>query len=155
MNNLIIRKAMRQDGDAARKLVFDILEEYRVPADPEDSDADIMEFGEPTTNALHYVLVDGADVVGTAILTPSKNNKVKLSKLFLKKEYRQKGNGRKMLTAVIENATKEGFCEIYLGTRALYKEAVHLYETTGWLRGPDQPGPGPDRLYYYPLNNKQ
>jgi hypothetical protein len=25
---------------------------------------------------------------------------------------------------------------------------VRLYERAGWTRGPDQPPPGPDRLYY-------
>ena len=50
-----------------------------------------------------------------------------------------------------QEARERGYRRISLRTRALYVEAVRLYERAGWTRGPDQPPPGPDRLYYRDL----
>jgi GNAT superfamily N-acetyltransferase len=146
-----VRDALPEDGRPARRLVFDILAEYGIPADPDDSDADVMEFGTPPEGVVHLVAEMNGDLVGSGILTPTSDGRVKLSKLFLRSDHRGKGYGRRMLEEVISRARRDGHREVYLRTRAVYKEAVGLYEATGWHRGPDQPPPGPDRLYSYPL----
>jgi hypothetical protein len=112
--NWTIRHARPEDGRPVRRFVFDILNEYHVAADPDDDDLDVMEFGAPSDARVVQLVaeVDG-EPVGSAILTPYGEGEIKLSKLFLKPEFR--------------------------GERA------------GWTRGPDQPPPGPDRLYYRDL----
>jgi putative acetyltransferase len=143
-----IRHARPEDGRPVRRFVFDILNEYRVPADPDDSDADVMEFGGPADERVVQLVaeVDG-EPIGSAILTPYGEREIKLSKLFLKPEFRGLGLGREMLERAEAEASKRGYRRISLGTRSLYVEAVRLYERAGWSRGPDQPPPGPDRLY--------
>jgi GNAT superfamily N-acetyltransferase len=148
---LTVRDARPEDGVPIRRLVFDILCEYGLPADPDGSDADVMVFGTPAPGVVHLVAEMEGRQVGSAILTPSGDGKTKLSKLFLHPERRSRGVGRAMLEAAVERARREGFRQIYLCTRDRYAEAVRLYEACGWLRGPDQPPPGPDRLYYLPL----
>ena len=147
-----IRHARPEDGRPVRRFVFDILNEYRVPADPDDSDADVMEFGAPTDERVVQLVaeVDG-EPIGSAILTPYGDDEIKLSKLFLKPEFRGLGLGREMLERAEAEAKQRGYRRVSLGTRALYVEAVRLYESVGWTRGPDQPPPGPDRLYYRDL----
>ena len=135
-----IRHARPEDGRPVRRFVFDILNEYRVPADPDDSDADVM----------LVAAVDG-EPIGSAPRTPYGDSEIKLSKLFLKPEFRGLGLGREMLERAEDEARQRGYDRISLGTRALYVEAVRLYERRGWTRGPDQPPPGPDRLYYRDL----
>jgi GNAT superfamily N-acetyltransferase len=144
-----VRDAVPADGRTTRRLVFEILAEYGIPADPDDSDADVMEFGTPREGVVHLVAELNGELVGSGILTPTSGGRVKLSKLFLRSSQRGKGYGRRMLEEVISRARQDGHQEVYLCTRAVYKEAVGLYESTGWQRGPDQPPPGPDRLYSY------
>jgi GNAT superfamily N-acetyltransferase len=147
-----IRHARPEDGRPVRRFVFDILNEYRVAADPDDSDADVMEFGAPADDrVVHLVAEVDGEPIGSAILTPYGDGEIKLSKLFLKPEFRGLGLGSEMLARAEAEASQRGYRRISLGTRALYVEAVRLYERRGWTRGPDQPPPGPDRLYYRDL----
>ena len=147
-----IRYARPQDGRPVRRFVFDILNEYRVPADPDDSDADVMEFGAPADERVVHLVAEVDEVpIGSAILTPYGEGEIKLSKLFLKPEYRGLGLGSELLKRCEAEASERGYRRISLRTRALYVEAVRLYERAGWTRGPDQPPPGPDRLYYRDL----
>jgi GNAT superfamily N-acetyltransferase len=146
-----IRHARPEDGRPVRRFVFDILNEYHVAADPDDSDADVMAFGAPDEGVVQLVAeVDGAPI-GSAILTPYSDGEIKLSKLFLKPEFRGTGLGSAMLARSEAEAKERGYARISLGTRALYVEAVRLYERRGWSRGPDMPPPGPDRYYYRDL----
>lgn len=147
-----IRHARPEDGRPVRRLVFDILNEYRVAADPDDSDADVMAFGAAAEGVVQLVAeVDGVPI-GSAILTPyGESSEIKLSKLFLRPEFRGLGLGRELLARAEAEASERGYRRISLCTRALYVEAVRLYERAGWTRGPDQPPPGPDRLYYRDL----
>ena len=146
-----IRHARPEDGRPVRRLVFDILNEYHVPADPDDSDADVMAFGAPADGVVQLVAEVRGEPIGSAILTPYSDADIKLSKLFLKPEFRGMGLGREMLERSEAEAKALGYRRISLCTRALYVEAVRLYERAGWTRGPDQPPPGPDRLYFRDL----
>lgn len=152
LDQVQVRDAAPEDGVSVRRFVFDILCEYGLPADPDATDADVMEFGAPRDpRVVHLVAATPREPVGSAILTPTGEGRVKLSKLFVRKDCRGRSIGRLLLASSIERARTEGYREVFLRTRALYREAVSLYERSGWLRGPDQPPPGPDRLYYYPL----
>jgi putative acetyltransferase len=146
-----IRHARPEDGRPVRRFVFDILNEYRVAADPDDSDRDVMEFGAPAEGVVQLVAEVEGEPIGSAILTPYSDGEIKLSKLFLKPEFRGLGLGSEMLARSESEARERGYRRISLGTRALYVEAVRLYERRGWTRGPDQPPPGPDRLYFRDL----
>jgi GNAT superfamily N-acetyltransferase len=147
-----IRQARPEDGRPVRRFVFDILNEYHVAADPDDDDADVMEFGAPADErVVHLVAEVAGEPIGSAILTPYRDGEIKLSKLFLKPEFRGLGLGREMLERTEAEASNRGYSRIFLRTRDRYAEAVRLYERAGWTRGPDQPPPGPDRLYYREL----
>jgi GNAT superfamily N-acetyltransferase len=112
-----------------------------------------MEFGQATApGIIHLVAESDGLPIGSAILTPTIDGRVKLSKLFLRPEFRGQGLGRRLLDASVAEARRAGHREIFLATRKIYREAVALYEASGWLRGPDLPPPGPDRCYYFPLS---
>lgn len=142
-----IRSARLEDAIAIRKMVFKTFVEYGIAADPDDDDRDIMCFGVPKANVVELVTVFGDVPVGSAILTSGDDGRVKLTKYYLDKDYRGFGAGVAMLQTAVATARQLGFKEIFLKTRARYKEAVQLYESTGWVRGADQPGPGPERVY--------
>lgn len=152
LDRISIRRAVPEDGVAVRRFVFDILCDYGIPADPDDSDSDVMHFGEAGREGVIDLVAEiDATVVGSAILTPFRMRDVKLSKLFVVADMRGRGVGRTLLNSAIDEARAAGYRCIEINTRAVYREAVSLYERSGWERGPDKPGPGPDRVYYLPL----
>jgi hypothetical protein len=56
------------------------------------------------------------------------------------------GSGRASLAQVVGAAAERGQGRLTRGTRPCEREARHLYEATGWRRGPDpREGQGPDR----------
>jgi GNAT superfamily N-acetyltransferase len=111
-----------------------------------------MEFGAPADErVVHLVAEVEGEPIGSAILTPYGDGEIKLSKLFLKPEFRGLGLGRELLERTEAEASERGYRRIFLRTRERYAEAVRLYDRAGWTRGPDQPPPGPDRLYYRDL----
>ena len=86
-----IRLARPEDGRPVRRFVFDILNEYHVAADPDDSDQDVMAFGAPAAGVVQLVAEVDGEPIGSAILTPYKDGEIKLSKLFLKPAFRGLG----------------------------------------------------------------
>lgn len=98
-------------------------------------------------------VVDGR-VAGSVALSPRGDGVVWLSKLFVDAAYRGHGLGRRLLERAVEEARRRGYARIDLETRTIYREAVHLYEATGWVRGPDLPPEhGPDRIYSLTLRD--
>ena len=71
-----IRAARPEDGRPVRRLVFDVLNEYRVAADPDDSDADVMAFGAPADGVVLLVAAVDDEVLGSAILAPSRDGEL-------------------------------------------------------------------------------
>src|SRR3954447_10094761 len=122
--NWTIRHARSEDGRPVRRFVFDILNEYHVAADPDDSDRDVMEFGAPSDGVVQLVAEVEDEPIGSAILTPYKDGEINLSKLFLMPAYGGRGLGREMLSRAESEARQAGYRRISLGTRALYVEAV-------------------------------
>lgn len=149
---ITIRPANAADGQPVRRLVFDILNEYRVPADPDDSDQDVMSFGEDLNpRTLYFVAESQGVILGCVIVTPTDRESGKLSKLFVDPRYRRRGIGRKLMDQAVRTAAGHGYVRLVIHTRARYREAISFYESSGWQRGPDIPGPGPDRSYSFAL----
>ena len=140
-----IRHARPEDGRPVRRFVFDILNEYHVAADPDDSDADVMEFGAARGRARRAPRRGGrrrADRLGDPhALRRRRDQAVEALPQAGVPRHRpraatcSRARRRRRRSA----ATAGSAC----GTRALYVEAVRLYERAGWTRGPDQPPPGP------------
>ena len=144
-----IRPATPQDGPAVREIVFATLRSYGIVPDPDGIDADVVAFGSNAPGTmLEWVAEVKGVVVGSIMLSEACKGEAKLSKFFVDSAYRGLGIGRKLLLSVVAEARARGLTRLTLETRAAYQEAVHLYEATGWQRGPDlPPGYGPDRTY--------
>lgn len=132
-----------------RRLVFDVLNEYHVAADPDDSDADVMAFGgSESDQAIDLVAERDGLIVGSVMVRMYEGGLGKLSKLFVLPDYRRLGIGRALMDRAIEAAGERGYSRLEIATRARYREAVALYELSGWTRGPDRTGDGPTRVYF-------
>ncbi len=146
---VLVRRAMPADGPAVQRFVFDTLRSYGIVPDPEGLDADVVAFGSAGDGpALEWVAALDGITVGSIVITPMNATEAKLSKFFVDADKRGYGIGRKLLAHAVTEAQARGYQRLHLETRAIYQEAVHLYEATGWVRGPDLPsGYGPDRTY--------
>jgi ribosomal protein S18 acetylase RimI-like enzyme len=149
IDTIRIRPATPQDGPAVREIVFATLRTYGIVPDPDGLDADVVAFGSNTPGTiLEWVAEVQGVVVGSVMLGEGAPHEAKLSKFFVDSAHRGLGIGRKLLTSVMAEARTRGLTRLTLETRTAYQEAVHLYEATGWVRGPDlPPGYGPDRTY--------
>jgi molybdate transport system substrate-binding protein len=147
----IIRRATPADGDAVRRFVFDTLLSYGVEPEPDDHDKDVMTFGqEPEPIDAFVADVDGT-AVGSVMVAPRLDGTGWLSKFFVDKAFRGKGIGRKLLDRAVAAARERGYKRLELDTRTYFKEATHLYESTGWRLIPEESHPPCDAYYFLDL----
>ncbi len=165
----IIRRARPADGPVVRDIVFRTLRSYGIEPDPDGLDRDVADFGraDGAGGLLEYVAEVAGVVVGSVVLSPRASSHTEvapsprrsydegeahLSKLFVAAEARGRGVGCALLAHAVAEARAHGMRRLDLETRSVFREAVGLYEATGWTRGPDlPPGHGPDRTYYLSL----
>jgi ribosomal protein S18 acetylase RimI-like enzyme len=146
---ILIRRAVPEDGPPVRDFVFAALRSYGIEPEPEGLDADVVTFGTATDGrALELVAEVDGKVVGSIKINPRDDGEGILSKFFVASSHRGIGVGRTLLTNAVAEARVAGYRRLWLETRSVFHQAIHLYESTGWIRGPDLPaGHGPDRTY--------
>jgi len=152
----IIRRARPDDGPPVRAFVFTTLRSYGIEPDPEGLDADVMAFGTHGDGPIDELVAEiGGLAVGSVALSPQDEAVGHLSKFFVDARYRGRGLGRLLLAEAMAAGRARGYRRLELETRTAFREAIHLYETTGWVRGPDlPPGYGPDRTYTLQLGTE-
>ena len=148
MNPAVIRRADPADGDAVRTIVFDTMREYGVEADPEGIDRDVMTFGQSEAGVMAFVAEVDERIVGSVIITPRGNGRATLSKFFLSGAHRGRGIGRALLETAVDAARNAGLVGLDLDTKSVFREAIHLYETTGWKSVPQTDPDSPCELLY-------
>lgn len=137
-----------------RGFVFATLRSYGIEPDPDGLDADVTAFGTNGDGPIDELVAElNGRVVGSVALHPVDEQRGHLSKFFVDAVYRGRGVGRLLLAGAVAQARMRGYRRIELETRTAFQEAVHLYESTGWQRGPDlPPAYGPDRTYLLDLD---
>ncbi|MFC1589262.1 GNAT family N-acetyltransferase [Pseudomonadota bacterium] len=99
-----------------RQTVF--IEEQQVPEE--------LEWDEFETQSTHFIVYDGSTPVATARLKPDGQ----IGRMAVIKNYRNKGIGKKLLSAVILHAKNNGYSMIYLHSQ---KHAIRFYEQFGFM----------------------
>ncbi|HEY7294744.1 MAG TPA: GNAT family N-acetyltransferase [Dehalococcoidia bacterium] len=155
-NGPLIRRATPADGPAVREFVFATLRSYGIEPDPDGLDADVVAFGTATESRVLELVVEADGMAVGSVAIASQSDEVgHLSKFFMDARYRGRGLGRPLLARAVAGARALGYRRLVLETRTAFREACHLYESTGWQRGPDlPPGYGPDRSYTLELDGE-
>lgn len=78
-------------------------------------------------------LLSDEKIVGTVGLKKLDDDTVELKALYLHKEYRGRGWGRKLIDTAIKESGRLGFKTIVLDSMSIYKDALRLYEKTGFV----------------------
>ena len=140
MSNLIcqhveLRPATNADAEAVRGLVFGVLLEYGLKPSPADTDADLFDIEASyfARGGRFDVLVAArVNIVGTVGLYPTGDGSVELRKMYVHKQLRGQGHGRRLLDHALAEAKRMGFRRVTLETASVLKEAVALYTRYGF-----------------------
>lgn len=135
MNEYELRPASNADSEAIKELVFQVLREYGLEPDPDETDADLNDIEASYLNSggCFEVLVDSRGaVVGSIGLYPIDSATCELRKMYLSKQIRGQGQGRRLLEHALKRAKEIGFRRIMLETASVLKEAINLYRRYGF-----------------------
>jgi GNAT superfamily N-acetyltransferase len=138
-NRFSLRPATAGDASAAARIIANALAEHALPFEPEGRDADVATFGASLADRNErrdfVAEVDGA-VVGVVSIGAQGDDArliAWVSKLFVEKRVRGRGIGRALLHAAHDAARAEGFEAVGLRTRTLFREALALYASEGYV----------------------
>ncbi len=135
-----LRRATNADAEQIRALVYTVLGEYGLEPDPGGTDADLDDIEQSyfapggTFRALEDP--DGA-VIGAYGLYRTGTDTCELRKMYLSRNQRGKGYGRRLLDDALARAKRLGFTRVTLETASVLREAIALYERYGFV--PYQP----------------
>lgn len=123
------------DESAVYRLVETVLAEYGLEMDPLDTDADLQDINESyiKKDGRFRVLRDGDRIVGSYGLYPISEHICELRKMYLYREFRGRGLGKKMMKEALNQARKAGFRLMVLETNEKLVEAIALYRTFGFV----------------------
>jgi putative acetyltransferase len=145
-----IRPWEPRDRAAAANLIASVLTEYGLTWQPQGADRDVLEIETAYSNGEFWVIEDPTQqIIGTAAYYPvSRGPKsVEIRKMYLAPNARGQGLGRHLLTALETAIRQKGHTEIWIETSSLLKEAVQLYETSGYIPSHGLETPRCDRIY--------
>ncbi|MBP7052599.1 MAG: GNAT family N-acetyltransferase [Phycisphaerae bacterium] len=130
-----LRPATNADCEPVRNLVFTVLGEYGLKPDPGCTDADLDDIEQSylSRGGVFCVLEDeNNSIVGSYGLYPTEPGVCELRKMYLRRDCRGKGLGRRLLEDALANARQLGFRRVTLETASVLKEAIRLYERYGF-----------------------
>ncbi len=146
-----IRSWQPGDRAAAAALIGQVLQEYGLTCEPTDSDRDALEVEACywETGGEFWVVEAQGKLVGTAAYRPTSRGEgaVELRKMYLLPEARGQGLGRYLLSTLEATLQQRGFTDIWLETASVLKQAVGLYEASGYEAATGVETARCDRIY--------
>ena len=134
--DFVIRDWQKSDRASAAEVIRTVLEEYGLPWQPELADRDVIEIESAylDVGGEFWVVEKNSTIVGTAAYQPiSRGQKaVEIRKMYLLLEVRGKGLGKYLLQELEKAIAVKDYQEIWLETASILKEAVILYERSGY-----------------------
>lgn len=135
-HNFFIRDWLPQDRQEVVDLITSVLTEYGLGSEPQGADRDVYEVEEyyQQTGGEFWVIEQNQQLIGTAGFYPIKrgNLAVEIRKMYLLPQARGKGLGKFLLFQLEQTIKEKGFKEIWIETASVLKEAVQLYEHSGY-----------------------
>lgn len=134
--NFSIRDWQPCDRSLAAQVIRSVLAEYGLGWEPERADRDVLEV-EACYQAVggeFWVIEHQGQLVGTGAYYPTERGEkaVEIRKMYLLPAARGQGLGRYLLQQLEQAIANRGFRTIWVETASVLKEAVQLYETSGY-----------------------
>ena len=148
----LIRDWQPGDRQIAADVIFSVLREYGLGCEPVGADQDVVQVEQAywQRGGEFWVVEQAGRIVGTAGYYPidRSENAVEIRKMYLLPEVRGKGLGRFLLNTLEQAIAAKGFQTIWLETATVLKEAVNLYERSGYQPGTTVETSRCDRVYF-------
>lgn len=150
-----IRRATGADTAAARELVYGVLGEYGLEPEPGGVDADLEDLDAAyfaRRGSFDAAIDAGGRLAACCGMKPMEDGRIELRKMYVRKDARGQGLGRRLLDRALAFARARGFARVDLETASVLEEAIALYRKAGFL-----PRPGKletcrcDQAYYLDL----
>ncbi len=135
LSEITVRTASNRDRERVVALVFGVLAEYGLQADPESTDADLndIEGSYLQRGGVFELIEDGqGNLLGTVGLYPLNSDTCELRKMYFVPQIRGLGLGRHILKRSIDQATELGFKRVILETASVLEAANRLYTKFGF-----------------------
>lgn len=116
-----------------KNLVISIHKEFGFPYDFRlDYDLDNPDKYYKKEGGVFYILVDDNKLIGTVALKRLGERDAELKRLYLKKKYRGRGLGQKLLNKALDFCRVKGIKRVVLDTNKKQVKAQKLYEKFGF-----------------------
>ena len=79
-----------------------------------------------------YIVLDGAYPAGCIGFRKLDENSCEMKRLYVRKAYRRQGIAKKLVEMILKDAEEAGYREMYLDTLPQLKDAIRLYEHSGF-----------------------
>ncbi|MFE1747781.1 GNAT family N-acetyltransferase [Coleofasciculus sp. H7-2] len=149
--DFVIRGWEERDRTFAAHVIYSVLTEYGLSWEPEGADRDVLEVEKFYQDAggEFWVIERQGQLVGTGAYYPVKrgDKSVELRKMYLLPAVRGQGLGKYLLQQLENAIASRGFQAIWLETASVLKEAVKLYESSGYEPATGVETARCDRLY--------
>jgi putative acetyltransferase len=136
VGKFLIRDWQPTDRQAAADVIATVLAEYGLGWEPDGADQDVLMVEEAylQVGGVFWVVELAGEIVGTAAFYPIERgqNSVEIRKMYLRSSVRGEGLGRWLLTQLEATIDDRGYQEIWIETASVLKEAVTLYERSGY-----------------------
>lgn len=156
--NFLIRDWEPGDRQIAFDLIGTVLKEYGLESQPDLADWDVwnVEQAYQSTGGKFWVVEQAGRIVGTAAFYPVERGEkaVEIRKMYLLPEVRGQGLGRFLLGELERAIAQKGYTQIWIETASVLKEAVQLYESSGYVPSADVETQRCDRAYFKTLTNE-
>ncbi|MEQ8541229.1 MAG: GNAT family N-acetyltransferase [Coleofasciculus sp. D1-CHI-01] len=134
--DFLIRDWEPRDRVNAAEVIGSVLSEYGLTWEPRGADRDVVDVETfyQTVGGEFWVIEYQGKVVGTSAYYPVERgeNAVEIRKMYLLPEFRGEGLGKFLLQQLEETIANRGFQEIWIETASALKEAIQLYENSGY-----------------------
>ncbi len=155
-NDFVVRSWRSADRDAAVTVIETVLAEYGLGWEPQGADRDVLAVEEcyGDGDGEFWVVELKGVVVGTAAYysIDRADNAVEIRKMYLLPIARRKGLGRFLLNALEAVIIQKGIAEIWIETASILREAVILYERSGYEAATGVETQRCDRVYVKKLS---
>jgi putative acetyltransferase len=156
--NIHLRLASKEDEEKVTALVRDVLAEFGLRIDPDETDADLRDIEKnymETGGTFELIEDDEGNLLGTVGLYPLDQESCELRKMYFVQRMRGQGLGKYILERAIEQAKNLGFRKIILETASVLQAANHLYLKYGFRPFEKEHLPSrADLAYILDLNEK-
>lgn len=147
--SFLIRDWQPADRQAAADVIGQVLAEYGLGWEPEGADIDVVQVETYYQDGEFWVVEQNGTIVGTAAYHPIERGEqaVEIRKMYLVPVARGQGVGRFLLEQLERAIAAHGFQEIWLETATVLKEAVRMYEKSGYIQATGVETPRCDKVY--------